>query len=133
MKMKLIYTVTVCILMTGCSIAKLEKEMTEQRKYSPSEMSAIRAQGQKYGERFTPNLFQEVSRDEFERGFADMKVIFCKCHKSIGIKCRESSESLTAEQKNLWIKANAAEFAIARIQDLNQDQKVSEIDPDTCQ
>lgn len=131
--MKGIYTVLVCLLLAGCSAAKLEKEMTEQRQYTAAEMSAIREQGQVYEERLTPGLFQDLTRDEYERGLADMKAIFCKCHKATSGKCRSSSDGLNAEQKALWIKANAVEFAIARVQDRNLGRKVSTIDSDTCQ
>ncbi len=123
-------------LMVGCAGQRVKNEFTQKRGYSAEDMKEIQAQRDDYAGvlakgRVNSNAFNTTEKVNAENR---IKSIFCACHKKLGDKCTQKVDGLSAEDHSLWVKSNAAEWALAGMSanDNPLDSKGYVIDPVEC-
>ena len=126
--------IVLAVIMSACAGQQLKSEWTA-RGYSESDQTLINAQAKEYFRaKFSANqesnAFNSAPRHAFDER---MKSIFCACTKKIGDKCRQKPDGLSAEEKSLWVKANAVDMtAVAQSMGF-ETNAMSKIDPVECQ
>lgn len=131
---------TECIIfiltfVTGCAGAQLKSDWKERRGYSDADIAAIEYQSQGYKVLMmqsgaTSNAFNSAPMIQTDNR---LRAIFCSCVKKLGQKCREKSDGLAAQDKELWIKANAVDMAILGQRMTWEANPMTVIDPLECQ
>jgi hypothetical protein len=99
--------------LTSCAGAQLQSDWKEKRGYSDADVQLIMDQYKEYNmmmssAQVSSNAFNSTPIVEAK---GRLKNVFCACVKKIGEKCRKKPESLTSDEKVLWVKANAVDMA----------------------
>lgn len=112
--MKKILSLIGVLFILGCAGAALNKDMKEKRGYTDADITEINAATHPYMEmlsraRTAGNKFNTTEKVNAENR---IKSIWCACVKKLGPKCRQKPEGLSADDKAIWLKGNAAERSL---------------------
>jgi len=108
--MKHLLSALIVVLLSGCGTMpgiQYMKDIKDVRGYSDADVAAIKEQGKAY--RMALLMSHGAN---YASNVDSMKIIVCKCFKDMKSKCREKADGLTEDQKRIWIKSNAADYAM---------------------
>lgn len=109
---KLIFILSICLLVNGCAGAALKSEWKEKRGYADSDIEEIMKQSKDY---LSMQAKAQAASSAFDRSHeteanSRLKNIFCACVKKMGASCRSKEGS--GIDRTLWVKANAVDFVM---------------------
>ena len=133
MKKEIILILLLSVL-GACAGQQLQNEW-KTRGYEQADQDAITGQWKVY---LQEKIQAEYASNRFNTGpiqaFDErLKKIFCACYKKMGEKCRQKPTALSAEDKVLWIKANAVDYTKVGQSMSWETTGMTQIDPVECQ
>lgn len=117
--MKLALTALAIAFLSGC-VSTMSKEM-KARGYTDADIQQIESTGMQYYGDYNraanssmSNPMQKMANTQAQ--VTKLNGIFCGCIKKLGDKCSQPANGLSAADKDMWIKGNAAATTIELIQ-----------------
>ncbi len=102
----------VCLALSSCAGAALQKEWEQQRGYTPEEIALTEPYREEYKRILaSATVYGGTSVDD-NAAQARVRTIFCACVKKLGSKCQQRPVTLVGDERVLWAKGNGAEMAL---------------------
>jgi hypothetical protein len=111
--MKTLLLICITFSLSACMTHPKIQELYDQRLKDPADKKAVQEQMSIFISNISKTAAMPLAGAAY--GIKDIELVqkyFCICQRSLGQKCKQAPKEITPEQKELWVKGNAAEAAL---------------------